>query len=80
VSATATLRWDAEWVADRSGLAHSQPRRGRGRAACGAPRLDIRFAHPIASRCADCIAVVGVVVPGPAPITESEHRLLDGNR
>lgn len=66
MAATATIRPAAhDWLALRDGVGHSQPRHGRERTACGAPRIDPRFAHPIRERCGACLDVVGVVVPGP---------------
>jgi hypothetical protein len=71
---------DRDWLAQSDGIGHSQPRFGRDRTACGLQRIDPRFAHSIKVQCVECRDVVGVTVRRPAPITESEHRLLDGNR
>lgn len=66
MAATATIRPAAhDWLALRDGVGHSQPRYGRERTACGAPRIDPRLAHPIRERCGACLDVVGVTVPGP---------------
>lgn len=63
MNVSTTLRpSDVEWLALSLGPAHAQPKRGRGRAACGAPRIDPRFHHPGHPRCVECLAIVGIVV------------------
>lgn len=84
--AASTMRPAAPvWRAGADGDAHAIVARGDRRYACGERVLDERFAHPTAGRgrCIDCLVVVGIDVtardPGPA-LSESEHRLMDGNR
>lgn len=61
---TATIRPnDHEWLALRDGVGHAQPPHGRERTACGEPRIDPRFAHPIRVRCEPCLDKVGITVP-----------------
>ncbi len=43
-----------EWLALSDGVGHHQPKRGRGRPACGKPRIDPRYAHPVTSKCPTC--------------------------
>lgn len=70
-----------DWLALADGLTHAQPRHGRERAACDAPRIDPRFHHPGRPRCPECLDRIGIVVHARVPaMTESEERLMDGNR
>lgn len=65
-STTATRRQPPpEWIALADGIAHAQPARGRRWTACGKPRIDPRYAHPIRSRCPDCLSIVGLTVAVP---------------
>ncbi len=53
-----TLRRAAtDWLTGRDGVTHSQPRYGRERTLCGAPRLDPRFHRPDLhrERCDGCL-------------------------
>jgi hypothetical protein len=75
-----------EWLTGTDGVAHSQAVHGRERTACGAPRLDPRFARPDLRRefCGTCLDVDGITVPRPgqavAPESESELRFAHGDR
>ena len=61
--ASATLRPTApDWLALADGIGHAQPRYGREKAACGNPRIEPRFAHPIKRRCTECLDLVGISV------------------
>lgn len=80
---TASIRLAArEWLALREGPAHNQAVHGRERAACGADRIDPRFAHPRAGRplCDACLDALGIVVPAPVPTSETELRFAWGDR
>lgn len=73
-----TIRWIAP-LSD--GLAHAFPGQRFQRAACGGLPVDERFVFAVRSRCTECLVVVGAEqVRTGTEITESEQRLLDGNR
>jgi hypothetical protein len=69
-----------EWIALRDGIAHSQPARGRQRTACGKPRIDPRYAHPIVSHCPACTARLATPARPALPWSESELRAVHGDR
>lgn len=47
------------WIAERDGIAHATPDRGRRhvRSLCGAPAGDERLARPAAIKCPECTEV-----------------------
>lgn len=63
------------WVADRDGIAHAHPERGRAiRTLCRLPAIDEQFARPAIVRCPICSGIAA------GRATESELRFAWGDR
>lgn len=71
------LRWVAPQV---DGIGHAFPAGPTDPAACGALPIDARLAYLVRTHCTECLIVQGAEQVRLAPPTESELRLLDGNR
>lgn len=72
------VRWIAPAV---DGIGHAYPASKLERAACGVLPVDERFAYSVTHRHEECLVVVGAEqVRTGQEISESESRVLDGNR